>query len=289
MLERAGAVTNGQVEEFEKNGIEGGKGQPGKQYFNTNIAFLNYTLLASILQEILEKVFKDDVGKLQEKFASDLISGLKTGPDGEKYVQIEGPIGTCFINLHNFCEDNQTAKGILNDHGVDKLLRFVNLSEPADRTKFFTPIKLIFDYILQADSDFYNLNTETWMMENVDPQKVPPYIEFRGIPFYNDLTNCEKAFGKFSIMELKSLVIKGAREVFFTKSSSEDHVKFIGDIKINNKASESVNLNDILSRYFDKNGNRIKPEDIRPTGIQDNIEAFIDEGSYYILGLALII
>ncbi|MBU2102385.1 MAG: hypothetical protein KKF80_03230, partial [Candidatus Omnitrophica bacterium] len=200
---------------FHKMGLPGGKGQVGEQYFNTNIVLINYSLIALLLQDLLREVFQGDIEKLQKIFAPDVIRpGIKKNKkDGKDYIQLEGPIGTALLNLHNYVatSDDPKVKEILERHNVEKMLRIINV-DTQNRTRFFTPIKFATDHWLQAYSDYYSLDTNTWMLNDTATGVTPPIFELQD-PYYNDVTNVYEAFGKASVSgddgSLTSLTIVG--------------------------------------------------------------------------------
>lgn len=261
MLEQASAKANGQLEDFNDMGLKDGD---GPQYFNTNISLINYGLIAKILQTLREIAFENNESELLKLLVPDLISGVKK-KKGKGYIQLEGPIGTVFLNIHNYFETHPEIKNQVNDklkeqgiEGFERILKIVNISAE-DREKFFTPIKEASDFWFQAHTNFYKLNTETWMLENTFKGKVPPEFDLKyqvvetddeGVPilvindetgaretsmvnYYSDVTNLIDAFGESADVvdakeSLESLSVKGLVKI--------PNFKLRGRISINNKS-----------------------------------------------------
>lgn len=210
--------------------------EEGKQYFNTNIAILNYNVLTPILNELAQLDQVELNGeilpgrKVVERIISpDLIENKKEKADGKEYTQLEGAIGSSLLNLNAFfvTTKDERVKALLARHGVEKLLRIVDADVP-NRTKFFTPVKNAFDFWFQAYSDYYKLDTKSWTLRDTREGLVPPAINFtgpkrngqgdivydrKGEPkpedFYDDVQNMIDAFGTASTKELISLNIEG--------------------------------------------------------------------------------
>ncbi|MFA5338233.1 MAG: UTP--glucose-1-phosphate uridylyltransferase, partial [Candidatus Omnitrophota bacterium] len=234
MLER-GSTLDGkkpteQTKVFEGMGLEGGYGEVGGQFFNTNIVLINYSLLAKLLKDLHSEVFNGDTAKLQSILAPDLIAAVKKGPDGKDYIQLEGPIGTALLNLHNFVAttDNPKAKEILSRYGVEKMLRIVNV-DTNNRTRFFTPIKFATDHWFQAHSDYYRFDTNDWMLHDTKEGVTPPIFELEN-SYYNDVSNVYEAFGRASVTGLKSLTIKG-EPVKLRDAILEGHIEIVNERK----------------------------------------------------------
>ncbi|MFC1592964.1 UTP--glucose-1-phosphate uridylyltransferase [Candidatus Omnitrophota bacterium] len=239
MLERASAISNNQGKLFEEMGLEGGKGEKGTQYFNTNIALVNYGLLTAILQDLLKEVFNGDREQLQLLLTPDLIASKKQGKDNKDYIQLEGPIGTCFLNLHNYfsTNDDPKVKAILTRHNVDKMLRIVNI-DTAHRTRFFTPIKLAVDHWFQVYGDYYRFNQPLWMLEDAVEGRIPPEFNLES-SYYADVSNMFDAFGKAEVTYLDSLTIKG-------HPVKMQNATLRGEVEIINKAASEVDLNAVF-------------------------------------------
>ncbi|MFA6384459.1 MAG: UTP--glucose-1-phosphate uridylyltransferase, partial [Candidatus Omnitrophota bacterium] len=234
MLELASAKSNKQQELFEDMGLS--KGQAGKQYFNTNIVLINYDLISRINKDLAATVFKDNLPGLYELFAPDLIASVKQGKDKKDYIQLEGPIGTCMINLHNFfaTSSDPRVREILAKNNIDKVLRIVNVGVE-ERSRFFTPIKSASDHWFQAHSDYYSLDPDSWMLKDNIRGAVPPEFDLKD-DFYTDVDNVLSAFGKASVAGLSGLTIIGAPVLL-------KDAKLTGTIEIENKTGEKIDLN----------------------------------------------
>ncbi|MBF0511696.1 MAG: hypothetical protein HQL13_05125 [Candidatus Omnitrophica bacterium] len=168
MMEQKDAMNNGELQTFNKNGLEGGVGRVGKQLFNTNVLGINRPVLAKVLQRIFDEIllsqFKEDHDRALEEFnriiAPELIAG------GKAEYQLEGPIGTVFINLHNWIEAHPAAKAIVQEEtGNGRLLTIVSTTFQ-QRNRFFTPIKAITDWLLQGYGDYYTLDEKEWVLRS---------------------------------------------------------------------------------------------------------------------------
>ncbi|MCA9407699.1 MAG: UTP--glucose-1-phosphate uridylyltransferase [Candidatus Omnitrophica bacterium] len=278
MLEHGSAKSNGQREIFEKVGLglEGSIGEKGKQYFNTNIALINYSLIGKILREVLQDVFSGNREEFYEIIQPDLISGEKKG-----YIQLEGPIGTVFLNLHNFMETNRYNESeksrninkIFQKYNVDRILRIVNI-EAENRTKFFTPVKFAVDYWLMAQTNFFEVDQTTWTLKNTKAGQVPPLIDVQGSDaednFYNNVTTWTEGFGRTDVNNLDSLTIKG--RVSIKESRMEGNISVV-----NNLPGVTVRLNDLL-----------RPDNAIPYNIESG-EMRVDAGRLIIKDLKLTI
>jgi len=263
MLEEASAINNGQGSLFEVMGLEDGIGEPGQQYFNTNIAVLNYSLLTRILQDLRDEVFADHVEDLYRILAPDLIVSKKKGEGGNRgvvgkeYQQLEGPIGTVFLNLNNFFEtsENPKVKEILERHiGKNKkLLRIVNVGTK-DRTHFFTPTKLAIDHWLQAYSDYYRLNPDTWMLEDAVPGSTPPKFALSNA-YYKDISNLMDAFEGVSVINLRDLDVD--RAVVKLKNAV-----LKGKVMITNRSGQEIDLNNYKGALGQEGQERLTLENI---------------------------
>ncbi|RLJ04018.1 MAG: hypothetical protein DRP18_05265, partial [Candidatus Aenigmatarchaeota archaeon] len=270
MLELAQAKRAGRKHEelFYRIGLEGleqvkgRRNEPNTQAFNTNIALINYTVLAPLLQEVskLEDIeYEGEIisGKnlIEKIITPDLIENVKEKEDGKEYTQLEGAIGSCFLNLNAFfaTTKDKRIKEILRKNNIDKLLRIVHI--PAYlRTRFFTPVKFSWDYWFLAYSDFYKLDTEKWALINTEEGKTPPALnittykrdkdgnlildkeeKLQEEKFYQDVQNCIDCFGNASTKDLTSLTIEG-------KVAFKDAI-LRGEVTIISEYPKAVDLN----------------------------------------------
>lgn len=213
MLERADANTNGQLEVFERNGLTGGVGKIGQQAFNTNVIGVNEGVLAEILQRIYYEILlvqaNGDKQRAMEEFNSIVAPDLIAGKDP---IQLEGPIGTVFINLHNYIESTPQAKDILNEvvtgskNGNARLLTLVS-TDFEERSIFFTPVKNTLDWLLQAFSDYYTLDMESYVLKSTQKAgQTVPLPEFDVDDLYDAYKNVKNA-----IMAIPGITVDGQR------------------------------------------------------------------------------
>ena len=254
MLELASAKSNGQKDPFVAMGLT--KGEKGQQYFNTNIAVINYDLMARILKKLNSKIPDNE---LNDILTPDLIASVK--PQGGKdYIQLEGAIGTVFLRIHNYFESgSEEVKGIFkeileedrqeigeNAKEVSKILRIVNVSAK-DRTQFFTPVKEASDFWFQAHTDYYKVNTDTWMLEdtNLDTDNVPPEFDLEHIMpdktnYYTDVTNLNDSFGSMaSVVGLDSLRVRGPVQL---SGPGQNGPILKGNVNIENESGQRFDL-----------------------------------------------
>jgi len=164
--------------------------------------------LQRIFNEVLLPKNGGDREKAMEEFnsiiAPDLIAGEKK--DG---IQLEGPIGTVFINLHNYVEGTPAAKEILKEvtgNPEARLLTLVGTSFE-ERSVFFTPIKNTMDWLLQAFSDYYTLNMGSQVLESArDENRTVPLPEFDVDDSYEAYKNVKNV-----IMAISGITENGRR------------------------------------------------------------------------------
>ena len=276
--------------------------QAGKQFFNTNIALINYTILAPILQELtlldeVEFEGKPLSGKdlVERIITPDLIENVKDKDDGKKYTQLEGAIGSALLNLNAFFTTSKDpgVKAILEWHDIDRLLRIVNVGIDK-RTRFFTPVKFSWDYWFLAYSDFYELDARNWSLINTEKGKTPPALNIitiykkdkegnlildkEGNPqeekFYQDVHNCIDCFGNTSAKYLTSLTIEG-------KVAFKDAI-LKGEVTIISECPDVVNLNT-------KEARDILEQDVNEPLVLDNVKINISkEGKVSVASSSLI-
>ena len=130
-MEEADAKVVGQTKEFYTAGQENGFGEPGKQPFNTNIFYINETLLHGILTQLAAAVGEE---RFKEIISPSYIKkSVKVGKDGNQYIPIDGAIGTAMHNLNEFFmtstepEVRKIAADLQKKYGIDRLLYFVDV------------------------------------------------------------------------------------------------------------------------------------------------------------------
>jgi len=211
------------------------EGEARQQYFNTNVAILNFSALSPILKELASIIGED---KVKEIMTPTLIPNTKRTEDGMPFVQLDSALASALLNLDAYFEASQDprVKGILSKRGITKVLRIVNADE-SDRTEFFTPVKFSSDFWFQTCTDCYRLNPETWMLEQRG--ETLPVLDLQGNDaddrYYEDVQNLMAAFGRdASTKELTSLAVKG-------RIVAQDAV-FKGEVEIVNENEDTVDL-----------------------------------------------
>ncbi|MCF7869809.1 MAG: UTP--glucose-1-phosphate uridylyltransferase, partial [Candidatus Omnitrophica bacterium] len=254
ILELVQAKNSGQEELFKKIGIkradESIYGKIDKQYFNTNIALINYSVLSPFLKDLYELV---GLKKFSKIISPDLIKNEKL-QDDKVYIQLEGALASTLLNLVGFVKTAKDEKvsELIKKHNIDDFLAIVNVDKQ-NRTKFFTPIKYAWDFWFYAYSDHFKLDADNFKLENLKPGNFPG---FELDPFYQDLENCIKAFGHASTIDLRSLTIKG-------KVKLKD-AKLSGLVVIENKTDKIVDLNiKKLSGKFEHKNNSLFLKNIK--------------------------
>ncbi|MBF0523072.1 MAG: UTP--glucose-1-phosphate uridylyltransferase, partial [Candidatus Omnitrophica bacterium] len=208
-------VADAKAVDQEKDFIQGGQ-KEGNQPFNTNIFYINTSLLHKIFVKLVRDFGEE---KLKEVISSVYIEKkLQKGfdTDKEEYVPIDGAIGTNMHNLNQFFLTEPKAKAILEEVSdelglkgkdrLDRLLYFVSIP----RTEFFTPVKKNYDILLQQ-SDYYTFDAKQWVLRDSKPNAVPPEITLDDKEgFWSEQQNYINAFGKrIGMKDLKSLTILG--------------------------------------------------------------------------------
>ncbi len=237
----ANRTSPGQLETFYNAGLDGGSGRKGDQPFNTNIFYINM----SVLHPILEALVESDL--VTEDKLYDIISPLLIDKQAydkttrRKYRVIDGAIGTAIHNLNAFVianMDDSRMRDILDDYGIDRILYFVDVP----RTEFFTPVKQAPDMWLQDCSDYYTkLDTNEWALHDSEDNLTPPGFDLQCLgpdgkeTYWDDLENLRESLGTASTKRLKSLTIRGMALL--------KDAQLKGDIVIINRGDGLVDLN----------------------------------------------
>ncbi len=266
-MEEGDAKSAKQLPVFHKAGLPGGLGKSGQQPFNTNIFYINTTVLHDILKELLE--LRDGNGKeiiTKEEFCRIISPTLidkagKVSTDGREYIPLDGAIGTAMLNLNEFflTSKDPRVKDILSPYGIDRIVYCVNVP----RTEFFTPNKTCSDGWMQFYSDYYTrLDTTDWMLHDREGKTEPPEFDVIDDEMYwNELQNLVDSFGNASVrgpegsnLVLKSLRIRGAVKL--------KDAQLTGDVVIINKSDKNVDLTKAneLASYLQ--GSRLALNDI---------------------------
>ncbi len=226
ILELAQAKNQNQQNLFAKIGLEKSDktkyGEVNKQYFNTNIALINYSVLAPFLKDLQDLIGED---RFFQIISPSLIKNEKT-QNNKTYIQLEGALASTLFNLTGFVqtEQNQQVKELIKKHNITNFLVIVNVDQES-RKKFFTPVKFAWDFWFYAYSDHFRINTQTFKLENLRPGNLP---NFKLSYFYHDLENCVQAFGKASTIDLESLTIEG--NVLIKDAKLSGKVSILSDV-----------------------------------------------------------
>ncbi len=160
IFEEAQAKEADQQELFVSMGLT--PGTRGKQYFNTNTALINDTVMAPFMRDLKTALGQDSLRKIT---APSLIRNAKAN-----HTQLEGALGSSLLNLDGFLQTTKEPKvlAILQKHGMLSngrvhFLRIVNAEEKY-RERFFTPIKTLEDFWLQFKSGAYRFDVKTWTL-----------------------------------------------------------------------------------------------------------------------------
>lgn len=241
--------SRGQLETFYNAGLEGGVGESGKQPFNTNIFYINTTVLHSILDELLKQqiISNEEFYEIISPILIEKEAKIDES-DGQKYIPIDGAIGTAMHRLNAFFVTSRDprVKDILTKYGIDRVLYFVEIP----RTLFFTPTKFCSDAWLQAFSDYYTgIDTNQWVLYDSRADTTPPEFDLEckidgKEVYWNELQNLIDSFGNASTVQLKSLKIRG-------KVLLKD-AKLIGNVSIVNKKDALVDLYSYKDKFHEK-------------------------------------
>ena len=270
LLEIKQAKNAGQEPIFVTTGLPGAQNEaePYKQFFNTNVAIINYSALVPILKVLMDTgvVTKQQI---IDAMTPDLISNEKEAKDGTKYLCADSALGSALLNLSALFDSNLQARSVLqkltetesNPEGLTKLVNLVNAGLH-ERTQFFTPFKKSYDYWFQNYTEYYTLNTSTWMLEDntAYSQDGPPTLELHPeeADSYGDITYLIEAFGETSVTDptqegraLKQLRINSEeglnKEEIAAKKEKVKPVKMhntrlLGSVLIDNYADDTVDL-----------------------------------------------
>lgn len=236
---------DGQLNRFFDAGLEDGD---DAQLFNTNVIYINEDILADILADLhtvlsrrADALSNEERGlyEIAKTFAPTRIA--KDAKNG--YLPVDGAIGSVLLNFNQYflTSTDTEIKGILEKHGVDRILHFVNVP----RIDHFTPEKTPVDHLV-LNSDRFELNMNYSSLTDKKPGTPLPEITFRGeaapgeetanwvkdAGAWADLATIENSFGTMGILNLKSL------EVFGAPFTIKD-VRFSGRVRIVNERPAS--------------------------------------------------
>lgn len=234
-MELADAKAAGQEKEFTGAGLPGGLGEAHHQPFNTNIFYINESELHDILTELVAIVGTETLYSI---ISPSLIpKAAKVGPDGNKYIPVDGAIGMAMhrLNAYFMTSTDPGVKNILAKRGLDRLLFFVDVKD------FFTPLKTHSDMILQR-SDFYSYDTDTFTLRETQPGADVPEIVVSSLgpdgkadSYWGDLKRWSDAFAGASLQRLKGLNMLGR----FNLRDSD----LIGEINLKDQSGAEIDLN----------------------------------------------
>lgn len=218
MIEKAQADSAGQGQLFENLGL---RKEDREAFFNTNMVLINYKVLVPQIKKLIEEVGEE---KFFDIVAPDLILNVKKQKDQgqeRKFTQLEGAMGTVFLNLDRYW------RGRYNQG----LLHILNV-EASERTRFFSPIKTAFDYVMQFHSDRFVLDEKLCRIINKRPGELP-CVTLKD-DFYKDVQNTLDSFKGVKIQKLDTLDLEGV--VYF------DGVELSGKVDIRVPQGVSVFL-----------------------------------------------
>lgn len=191
--------------------------QKGRQPFNTNIIYINETLLHAVLGDLAKVVGEEALTRIISP--TRIPKDAKTKSDGHVYEPIDGAIGSAIHNLNKFFQTSQDPRvaAILIKHGIfdekdatkpGRILRFSDI--PRD---FFAPVKNNYDIWMQAYSDVYKPNMHDLQLKSADGW-VPPEVTFEiksgpDVKHWNELQNYVRALGHAMTRRLTSLTVQG--------------------------------------------------------------------------------
>lgn len=145
IIEKAQADECNQSELFGELGL---RPEDNEAFFNTNLVLLNI--------DVLEEIFSicDDKDELLDSIIPDLILNKKV-QDGKNYFQLEGAMGSVFLNLDRYFRKKYSTP----------VVNILNVSQ-TNRRRFFSPIKTMNDFFDQYYSESSIFNEDTFHLEN---------------------------------------------------------------------------------------------------------------------------
>lgn len=213
----------GQLNRFFDAGLENGD---DLQLFNSNIIYINEDLLADILADLHRLIAaRGGASASEERVLYEMAKAFaptRIAKDAKSgFLPVDGAIGSVLLNFNQFflTSTDPEITDILKKHGVDRILRFVNVP----RIEHFTAEKTPVDHLVQT-SDRFELDPESSVLVDKTPGAPLPEISIRGVAnpgdetanwvndsgAWADLATLENGFGKIGIRNLKSLEVFGA-------------------------------------------------------------------------------
>jgi len=214
--------------------------QTGEQYFNTNIALMNESVLRPFLQQLKKEVGEDLFAQL---LTPELILNRKE-KNGKQFDQLEGALGSLILRLNALVQTNEHVSRIWNEvSGGKTFLKIVN-TQPEDRDETFLPNKFPIDFVMQASSDHFALDTSSWIVKNAKPGHLPRFEGdlVKNGTYYSDVQNILRSFGYTRIQDLDELHIEGP--VSFANA------QLAGKVHIVNESGKLIDFNDSSIKTF---------------------------------------
>ncbi len=246
LLELAQAKLAEQEDVFRDMGLV--KGEKKRQYFNTNTALQNISILQPFLNALIEIIGIDE---FMQAMSPVLIKNQKE-KDGKKFYQLEGAMGSVLLAIAGYVDlmakEDPRVQALKDEHGIDKFLRIVNV-RAGNRNRFFTPLKSAVDFWYLFYSKRFRSLLEYMKLE--DQHRDRPLPEFvLQAEFYADVQNLIDAFAEMDVSQLESLKISG-RPVFLRNTQLIQKVSIAHRYGSEGLAELSV-LDDCEFGYIDK-------------------------------------
>jgi hypothetical protein len=252
----------GQRRAFELAGRYGD--EAGKQPFLTNLFYFNHNELHAILKKLADVVGKEE---LQHAITPTLLPKPQlTGNDGRSYEPIDSAIGSAIYNLNAYLltHPDRRVRRILSDLGIARLV--VSVESGRD---IFLPIKYASDFWFLASTDWWKLNSRTWLWEAA-VQRPPPEIRFRG-PYWDEVLNLIRALGFVRVQELQELVIDGPEIDLPEKTILAGQVHLLNETggKIDMR---KMPIRHLLDGYFGPEGFTLRDIELRFVDVRGQID-----------------
>ncbi len=229
IVEKAQAETSGQLKLFEQLGL---RSDDATAFFNTNMALFNYEILGPKISKLVDEIGEE---KFLKAITPDLIRNRKKQIDEDgkerEYLQLEGAMGSVLLNLDRFWRK----------YYKESLVTFINVDKK-NRTHFFSPIKMAFDFFMQFHSDRFSLDESTMQLQDLRAGHIPA-VSFES-KYYAELANVLDAFEGVQLKDLDQLVIENGVIL--------KNMTLSGKVHIYSKCDDVVDLNFLLKNYPNK-------------------------------------
>lgn len=226
LFERYQADQTGQANEFLDSSYP--------QLYDTNTFLVNDAVLAPFLSE-LRRVIGDKA--YRDIITSDLVENAKE-IDGKKYIQLEGILGSPFLNLNRFVlgSQDERVQELKRKYKLDQLIYLVDVTT---RQAASTSVKKGVDFWLYGHTDHFALDTTNWLLVNNRPGHTVQLSEdLVRNPYYRDLHNLIEALDGVSVIHLDYLNVRGAVKL--------PGVRLGGRVDIMNESRATVDLAVVL-------------------------------------------